>query len=183
MNGGLRMCDSKQQTNHLLRSSTSKKFIIFNTPPENVLGLLAHCSSFLPLHPQVPSTVPRQHRTFTANCLMSWSSTKQHFQKRFLSSCALAWVFPWLNQLPTRIHLVKNWQALNTAQSPLHPGPDIRKWLRKHSNGYQIFGNWLSFAGQAMCLGEMESLIITWPCDRPKVALSPLGKKKKKCSS
>lgn len=64
--------------------------------------------------------------------------------------------------------------------SPLHLGSDIRKWLRKHSNGYQIFGKRLSFPGQAMCLGEMESLIITWPCDRPKVALFPPGKKKKR---
>lgn len=115
--------------------------------------------------------------------LVAWSQdplSKQHFQKCFLSSPALVWVFPWLNQLPNQIPSVENWQALNIARSPLHLGPDIRKWLRKHSNGYQIFGNWLSFPGQAMCLGEMESLIITWPCDRPKVALFTPGKKRRK---
>lgn len=69
-----------------------------------------------------------------------------------------------------------------TQYSPVPPPPKAwhRKWLRKYSNGYQIFGNWFNFSGLTMCLGETASLIITWPCDRPKVADIFLLKKERK---
>lgn len=47
-------------------------------------------------------------------------------------------------QLPAPIPLLER-------PFPLQPGPDIRNWLRKCSNGYQIFGNCLSFWELNMC--------------------------------
>lgn len=74
------------------------------------------------------------------------------------------------------------WKLQRTHYSPvpLHLRLDIRKWLRKYSNGYQILGNCFNFSELNICLGEAASLIITWPCDRPKVAAFLFLKKEKK---
>lgn len=53
---------------------------------------------------------------------------------------------------------------------PLHLGPDIRNWLRKYSNGYQIFGNCLSFSELNICSVQAASTITTWPYGSLQVA-------------
>lgn len=47
---------------------------------------------------------------------------------------------------------------------PLYLGPDIRNCLRKYYNGYQIFGNCLSFSELNICLVQAASTVTTWPC-------------------
>lgn len=53
---------------------------------------------------------------------------------------------------------------------PLHLGPDIRNWLRKYYNGYQIFGNCFSFSELNICLVQAASTVTTWPYGSLQVA-------------
>lgn len=98
---------------------------------------------------------PGSHEKFTAPLLSCWSSPRAA-----LSCLAVPCVLrsaPRPHQLPAPIPL------LERPFPPLQPGPDIRNWLRKCSNGYQIFGNCLGFSELNMCSVQAASTGTTWP--------------------
>lgn len=115
--------------------------------------------------------------------LRAWAHdplSKQRLQKRFLSSWALRDVL--LGRISCQTKSL-SWKAGEKKKKPkktpkkprrgpfpLHPGPDIRNWLRKYYNGYQIFGNCLSFSELNICLVQAASTVTTWPYGSLRVA-------------
>lgn len=114
---------------------------------------------------------PWMHEKFTARGLSSWSAVQTALLDAFPVLLSLAWAAPQKDWLPDfQIPFVEKLhppQSLPNSSPPFHLGLDIRNWLRKYSNGYQIFGNCFSFSELNICLAKVQAIsaINTWPSE------------------